>query len=105
VEVVGLAYEYSEDWNRSKASVQKFKDRFDVQYPLLITGVTVNDSLRTEKTLPQLTPIRSFPSTIFINKKGAVVKIHAGFAGPGTGQHYENLKKEFNATVDALLKQ
>lgn len=105
VEVVALAYEYSTDFNEAKISVQKFKDRFQVQYPLLITGVTVSDTLRTEKTLPQLTPIRSFPSTIFIDKKGRVAKLHAGFAGPGTGEHYLALKKEFEEIIDGLLKE
>lgn len=105
VEVIGLAYEYSTDFERSRASLQKFKDRFDVQYPILITGVTVTDEQRTEKTLPQVTSIKSFPSTIFIDKTGKVVKLHAGFAGPGTGQHYEELKKEFGETIDGLLNE
>ncbi|WP_235918505.1 peroxiredoxin family protein [Sediminibacterium soli] len=105
VEVIGLAYEYSTDWERSRKSIQKFKDRFQVKYTLLNTGVTVTDSLRTEKTLPQLTPIKSFPSTIFLDRKGRVAKLHAGFEGPGTGEHYEALKKDFAATVDRLLKE
>jgi thiol-disulfide isomerase/thioredoxin len=104
VEVIALAYEYSTDWERSKKSIQKFKDRFSIKYTILNTEVTVSDSLRTEKTLPQLTQIKSFPSTIFLDKKGRVTKLHAGFEGPGTGEHYEALKKEFAATVDELLK-
>jgi peroxiredoxin len=105
VEVIGLSYEYSTDFERSRKSIQKFKDRFNVQYTLLNTGVTVTDSLRTEKTLPQFTPIKSFPSTIFLDKKGRVAKIHTGFEGPGTGIHYEELKKEFEATVARLLAE
>jgi peroxiredoxin len=104
VEIIGLAYEYTTDFNRSVKSIQKFKDRFHVQYTLLNTGVTVSDSLRTEKTLPQLTQIKSFPSTIFLDRKGRVAKVYAGFEGPGTGIHYEEMKKNFEATVDRLLK-
>jgi thiol-disulfide isomerase/thioredoxin len=104
VEIIGLAYEYSTDFERAKASIEKFKNRFNVQYTLLNTGVTVSDSLRTEKTLPQLTPIKSFPSTIFLDKKGKVASIRAGFEGPGTGVHYDELKKEFEETVNRLLK-
>ena len=105
IEIIGLAYEYSTDLERSRKSIQKFKDRFDVQYSLLNTGVTVLDSLKTEKTLPQLTSIKFFPTTIFIDKKGKVVKIHAGFEGPGTGLRYEEFKKEFGKIVDGLLKE
>ena len=105
VEVIALAYEYSTDADRSKKSIQKFKDRFNVQYPMLNTGVTVNDSLRTEKTLPQLTPIKMFPSTIIVGKDGKVKKIDTGFFGPGTGEHYTAFKKEFEASINALLKE
>lgn len=104
IEIIGLAYEYTTDFERSKKNIEKFKNRFNVQYTLLNTGVTVTDSLKTEKTLPQLTPIKSFPSTIFLDKKGKVAEIHAGFEGPGTGVHYEEMKKNFEETVSRLLK-
>jgi thiol-disulfide isomerase/thioredoxin len=104
VEIIALAYEYSTDPVRSVNSIQKFKKRFGVEYTMLNTGVTVSDSLRTEKTLPQITMIKSFPTTIFVDKKGRVAKIRAGFEGPGTGQHYEALKQDFSATIDELLK-
>jgi thiol-disulfide isomerase/thioredoxin len=103
VEVVALAYEYSTDFNRSKASVQKFIKRFGIQYPVLIPPVTVSDEQRTEKTLPQLTPIRSFPTTIFLSKSGNVSVIHQGFFGPGTGHFYEEYKSEFYRTIRSLL--
>ncbi len=104
VEVIALAYEYSTDFYRSQKSMRKFQQRFNVQYPMLITPVSVNDSLRTEKTLPQLTPIKSFPTTIYLDKKGKVKKIHTGFYGPGTGKYFEEFKKDFNQVVDELLK-
>jgi len=105
IEMVALAYEYSTDFERSKQSLLKFQKRFNVQYPVLITGVTVNDSLRTEKTLPQVTPIRVFPSSIILDKKGVVRKLDNSFFGPGTGEHYEIYKREFNETIDKLLAE
>jgi thiol-disulfide isomerase/thioredoxin len=104
VEIIGLAYERTTDFARSQNSLRSFQKRFNVKYPLLITGVSVNDSLRTEKTLPQLESIEGFPTTIFLNKKGEVEKIHTGFNGPATGIHYELQKKEFYDLVDGLLK-
>ncbi len=44
------------------------------------------------------------PTTIFIGKDGKVKKIHTGFNGPGTGEHYERFRKEFDATIEELLK-
>lgn len=105
IEIVGLAYEYSTDPERSRKSMQKFRNRFHVTYPLLNTGVTVSDTLRTEKTLPELTPIKAFPTTIFLDRDGNVAKIHPGFEGPGTGVHYLEWQKAFEATIDKLLKR
>jgi thiol-disulfide isomerase/thioredoxin len=103
VEIIALAYERSTDFARSQTSVRSFQQRFQVKYPMLITGVSVNDSLRAQKTLPQLDAILGFPTTIFVNKNGDIEKIHTGFNGPGTGEHYEEQKKEFHTTVDGLL--
>jgi thiol-disulfide isomerase/thioredoxin len=105
VEIVSLAYEYSTDTARSIKSLKKFQQRFNVQYPMLLTGVSVNDSLRTEKTLPQLTPIKFFPSSVILDKKGKVRKLDTGFNGPGTGGHYTQYVKEFEATIDKLLRE
>ncbi len=105
VEIIALAYEYSTDFERSQKSLKKFQQRFNVQYPVLITGVTVSDTLRTEKTLPQVTPIKVFPSSIIIDKKGKVRKLDTGFFGPGAGGHYETYKKEFYKTIDTLLQE
>ena len=105
IEMVALAYEYTDHFQRSRNSLRKFQQRFKVKYPMLITGVRAGDTLRTEKTLPQITTIKMLPSTIFIGKDGKVKKIHTGFNGPGTGAHYEQFKREFNDIIDALLKE
>lgn len=105
IEVIALAYEYSTDWERSARSLKKFKDRYNVQYSILNTEVTVTDSLRTEKTLPELTPIKFFPSSVVVDKKGKVRKLDTGFNGPATGTHYIAYKKEFEETIDGLLKE
>jgi hypothetical protein len=55
--------------------------------------------------LPQLVDIANFPTTIFVNKKGQIEKIHTGFSGPGTGEHYDEQKKEFYDEVKGLLAE
>lgn len=103
VEIIGLAYERTADYAESKAALIPFQQRFKVQYPILITGVEVSDKQRTEKTLPQLESIKAFPTSIIIDKKGNVRKIHSGFNGPGTGEHFTEFKKEFEETIGELL--
>jgi hypothetical protein len=105
VEILGLAYEYTTNFETGRKALQAFEKRFNVQYPVLVTGVTVTDSLKTEKTLPQLQDIEAFPTSIFIDKKGNVRKIFTGYSGPATGAHYQAFKDEFNDLVDGLLAE
>jgi peroxiredoxin len=105
IEIIALAYEYSTNWERSVKSLRKFQDRYKVQYTVLNTEVTVNDSLRSEKTLPELTAIKFFPSSVILDKKGKVRKLDTGFNGPATGVHYDAYKKEFEETIDQLLSE
>jgi thiol-disulfide isomerase/thioredoxin len=105
IEVIALAYEYSTNWERSIKSLKKIQQRYNVQYTILNTEVTVTDSLRTEKTLPEVTPIKFFPSSIILDKKGTIKKLDTGFNGPATGEHYLFYKKEFEETIDSLLKE
>jgi peroxiredoxin len=105
VEIIGLAYERTADFKESQKALQPFKKRLNVAYPVLITGVTVSDSLRAEKTLPQLESINAFPTTIFVDKKGNIRKIDSGFAGPATGEHYTEFKNKFNKILNELLAE
>jgi thiol-disulfide isomerase/thioredoxin len=105
VEVLGLAYERTTSASDARRLLQPFVNRFNITYPILITGVAVGDSLRAEKTIPEIREIVGFPTTIFIGKNGVIKKIHTGFNGPGTGVHYEMYKKEFNELVNSLLAE
>jgi len=105
IEVLALAYEYSTDFERSRKSIDRFRKRFDVQYPMLVTGVTVTDEKRAEKTLPQLTGIHYFPSTIFIGKDGTVRYLHQGYAGPATGKEHEAFMADFYRKVQSLFAE
>jgi peroxiredoxin len=105
IEFIGLAYERTIDFKASQKALQPFIKRFNIQYPILITGVSVSDTLRTEKTLPQIDKITVFPTTIFIDKNGNVRKIHTGFDGPATGEHYIQYQKEFDEITNELLNE
>ena len=105
VEVIGIAYERTTDFKKSVEALRSFRERLNVQYPILVTDVAVSDTLRAEKTLPRLGKIDAFPTTIFLDKKGQVRKIHKGYSGPATGEHYEVFKKAFEATIEDLLAE
>jgi peroxiredoxin len=104
VEIIGLAYERSKDFERSKKNVMRLRDRFSVPYDMLITGFT-NDKVEVSKSIPMLDKFMAFPTLMIIDKGGKIRKIHTGFSGPGTGTHYTEFVKEFENTIDGLLAE
>ncbi len=104
VEIVGLAYERTTDFSKSQKTLQQLKMRFNIPYPLLITGFTDKKG-DAAKSLPMLTSVVGFPTTIIIDKKGDVRKIHTGFSGPGTGVYYTQFIEEFDKLTDKLLEE
>ncbi len=105
VEIISLAYELSTDFKRSSNSLRKFQQRFGVQYPMLISGVKSSDADKGAKTLPELTDIKYFPTTIFLDKNGRVRKVHNGFYGPGAPEYFEAYKKDFFETLELLKNE
>ena len=49
--------------------------------------------------------LNSYPTSIFIDKKGNVRKIHTGFNGPATGDKYSEFIVEFESFVVELLSE
>jgi len=105
VELVALAFENAKTLEKATSNLTRLKDRIGIEYPILIaqTG-SANKKLAAEK-LPMLNHILSYPTTIFIDKKGVVRKIHTGFNGPATGEKYTQFTKEFETFVAKLASE
>lgn len=104
VEIIGLAYERYAEPERAKKAVVNLINRFQVSYPVLLTGYT-NKTDDVLKSIPALENFNAFPTTIIIDRKGNVRTIHSGFTGPATGQAYVDYTNKFEATINELLKE
>jgi len=103
LEIVGLAYEVTGDSAIDNSQVRKYRDKFDIEFPLLLGGINITSA--TAATLPQLEGFTAYPTTIFIGRDGLVRKIHAGFMGPATGAQHDHLIQEFAAIIEELLAE
>ncbi len=101
LEMVGLAFEYTGDAGRDREMVRRFRDRHGIDYPLLIAGTS--DKADAAAAIGFLDRVLAYPTTIFLDRDHQVVKIHSGFAGPGTGEHYTALVAEFEVEIERLL--
>jgi peroxiredoxin len=103
LEVITLLYEHFEDFERSAEQGKALKDRYNIEYDLLVAGTS--DKTQAAETLPMLNHILAFPTMLFIDRSGQVRRIHTGFSGPGTGAYYTDFLEEFNELMDELLAE
>ena len=103
VEIVSLMFEHFGDFPQAAAATQRFRQHYGIEYTTLIAGISNKDE--AAKKLPMLDRFYAFPTTIFIDRKGNVRKIHTGFSGPATGAHYTEFVDEVKTTLDQLLAE
>ena len=57
------------------------------------------------RKLPFLDHVMSYPTCIFVDRKGKVRRIRTGFYGPGTGEHYVNYRRNLEAFLQEMLQE
>ena len=100
LEIVALDFEEAEQqphFTRARAFVKKY----GIEYPYLVAGAP--GELQDKVT--QFVNLNTWPATIFIGRDGLVKGIHAGFAGPASGDFYRQLDREYTSTIESLLAQ
>ena len=100
---VALAFEYAKTKSKAFEVIGELKNRIGIEYPILLAQYGTSDKIEAQDKLPMLNHILSYPTSIFIDKKGKVRKIHTGFSGPATGEPYIKFKNEFEAFIENLL--
>lgn len=105
LEVVGLAFESAKTKEKAFEGIKRLENRIGVTYPLLLAQYGSYDKAEAQQKLPMLNHVLSYPTTIFIGKKGAVRKIHTGFNGPATGEKFEEFKRDFDALITQLSSE
>ncbi len=103
VEILGLAYEVKPDFEYAKKRILNMKEKLNVTYDYVVAGTSTKES--ASESLPMLNKVMSFPTSIIIDKKGKVRRIHTGFSGPATGVHYEEFVEDFNNLIHVLIQE
>lgn len=105
LEIVALAFEYAKTKDKAFNLIDRLKTRIGIDYPVLLAQYGTTSKSKANDKLPMLNHVLSYPTTIFIDKKGKVRKIHTGFNGPATGEKYTEFVDEFETFVGGLLQE
>ncbi len=105
IEIIALAFEYAKTKEKAYKAIERLQNKLNVTYPILLAQYGTSDKQKAQEKLPMLNHVLSYPTNIFIDKKGNVRKIHTGFNGPATGNKYADFKTEFESFLNRLLKE
>lgn len=101
--VVGVAFELTGDFARDVLQVQRFRERWKIDYPLFVGGTS--DKAQASQAFPLLDRVRAYPTTLFVRRDGSVRAVHQGYAGPATGAEHEKQRERFESLVLELLAE
>ncbi|MGK0251664.1 MAG: thiol-disulfide isomerase/thioredoxin [Gammaproteobacteria bacterium] len=105
LEIVGLAFEYALTREKALTGIKRLKDRLEVPYPVLLAQYGSSDKKLANEKLPMLNHILSYPTTIYMDKGGAVRRVHTGFNGTATGGQYTDFVADFEGFIELLLSE
>jgi thiol-disulfide isomerase/thioredoxin len=101
LEIIAVCYEVSEAEEKRREAVQKMINQNQFDFTFLVAG-KANKTLANQH-FPMLNHVMSFPTTLYLDKKGEVRKIYTGFYGPATGVYYEKYSKETFDLLEQML--
>ena len=103
LEIVSLAFEASPEFSKASEDVRRLREKLNADYDFLIAGVA--NKKKASETLPMLNHVMSYPTSIFIDKKGQIRRVHTGFYGPGTGKYYAQYVEDITGFIEKMLAE
>jgi thiol-disulfide isomerase/thioredoxin len=98
--VVSIAFEDAGQL-ANPTRLRAFLKAYGIEYTVLLGG----EPGEVSKRLPQAVNLTTWPATFFVGRDGLVHEVHAGFAGPATGDEHQRLIGELTRSVEKLLAQ
>ena len=99
--IQGLAFEMTGDFQRDAEQVRTYKRFHQIDYPVLIAGLS--DKAEASTSFPLVDRVRSYPTILFLDRDNTIRAVHQGFAGPATGAAYDALRERFEVLIEELL--
>lgn len=103
LEVLAVAFEKYPEQEKALAALRRFKETLGVGYPIVYGGIASKEEASAK--LPFLDHVMSYPTCIFVDRRGTVRRIRTGFYGPGTGEHYKSYDRNLRLFIEELLAE
>lgn len=99
-QLLGLAFEPTKNIQLELERLREFQMRAELKIPVYLAGAA--DLEQASASTPFLNGIRTFPTTIFLDRDSNPAAIHTGFAGPATGSAHQELRARYVQLINEL---
>jgi len=103
LDVIAVAFERYTAKDKALQALRRYRDALGVKYDIAYAGEASKEVVCTK--LPFLNKMMSYPTCIFIDRSGKVRRIRTGFYGPGTGEHYQNYRRNLQIFLEKMLAE
>lgn len=103
LEIISVGYELGNGFDDFVKHLTAYRKRFDIKHTIVVGGSASKSSAKDDFGF--LSDFTSFPTSVFIDRTGKVVRIHTGFSGPSTGKYYEEYKEKTERLIEKLLEE
>lgn len=103
LKIVAVCYEVGDAENLWREAVRKLVDKHNFPFVFLLAGKA--SKLLAHQHFPMLNHVLSFPTTLYVDKKGQVRKVYTGFYGPATKEYFEEFKRETFDLLEELIEE
>jgi thiol-disulfide isomerase/thioredoxin len=100
LEIVALSFEEG-DQLKNPQRLRAFIKKYKIEYNVLLCGQPED----AKEKLTQAVNWDSWPTTFFVDRKGLVRRVHAGFPSTASGDLYRSADSEFRSEVETLLAE
>jgi len=102
IRFIGIGFENGNSDKDRMSRLKKYQKKMGFSYPVYLGGgASTKDA---HAVFNQLNGVFSFPTTIFLDKKGRIVQVNSGFDGPATGVFYKSMQEETERLLLKLLQ-
>lgn len=103
LEIISVGYELGEEFPDFVGHLKAYQNRFELNHKIVVGGSAKKSNAKEDFGF--LSDFTSFPTSIFIDRSGKVVRIHTGFSGPSTGKYYSEYKEKTEKLIEQLISE
>lgn len=101
--ITSLGFELGGERERDLGQLRRYRDAMKLPWDVVLVASTANKQ-EAAAAFPIVTAVKSYPTTLFIDREGKITAVHSGFSGPATGEAHDRLRRSFVEKIEALLK-